>query len=52
MPKLQFLIRNEGLSEEDAQQWLQQVQKEQPENSYNSLEENRGPDGDDDVGAD
>ena len=52
MPKLQFLIRNEGLSEEDAQQWLQQVQKEQPEYTPNSFEEGKSPDGDNDVGAD
>ena len=52
MPKLQFLIRDFGLSEDEAQQWLAQVQKEQPELSYNSLEEVQDPTGDDDVGAD
>lgn len=52
MPKLQFLIRDFGLSEDEAQQWLAQVQKEQPEMSYNSPEEMQDPTGDDDVGAD
>lgn len=52
MPKLQFLIRDFGLSEDEAQQWLAQVQKEQPEMSYNSPEEVQDPTGDDDVGAD
>lgn len=52
MPKLQFLIRDFGLSEDEAQQWLAQVQKEQPELSFNSPEEMQDPTGDDDVGAD
>lgn len=31
MPKVQYLMRNYGLSEEDAQAWLAQVQSETPE---------------------
>ena len=50
MPKQQFLVRNEGLSDEEAQQWLKQVLQEQPEMSGNAGEETRGPD-DEDMGA-
>ena len=52
MPKKQFLIRNEGLSEEEADQWLKEVEAEQPEQSPNSFEEMNSPLGDEDTGAD
>ena len=55
MPKKQFLIRNYGLSDDEADEWLQQTYQEQREqmNLTSSLqEETTNPDGDDDVGAD
>lgn len=55
MPKKQFLIRNYGLNDDEADEWLQQTYQEQREqmNLTSSLqEETTNPDGDDDVGAD
>lgn len=52
MPKKEYLIRNFGLSEQEADQWLNEVQQEQPENAFNSPEETEDPTGDDEVGAD
>lgn len=52
MPKKEYLIRNFGLSEQEAEQWLNEVQDEQPQFTPNSFEDSSGPDGDDDVGAD
>ena len=55
MPKKQFLIRNYGLNDDEADEWLQQTYQEQQEqmNLTSSLpEETTNPDGDDDVGAD
>lgn len=52
MPKKEYLIRNFGLSEQEADQWLNEVQQEQPENAFNSPEETEDPVGDDEVGAD
>lgn len=52
MPKKEYLIRNFGLSEQEAEQWMNEVQSEQPEGSFNSTEETEDPTGDDDVGAD
>ena len=54
MPKKQFLIRNFGLSEEEAEEWLNQVAEEQPEMSTGGFEETSDPNdfGDDEVGAD
>ncbi|CAH1857483.1 phage portal protein [Convivina intestini] len=34
MPKIEFLRRNYGLSEEDAQRWLSEVQGEAPEDDF------------------
>ena len=31
MPKREYLIRNFGLSEQEADQWLAQIEAEQPE---------------------
>lgn len=39
MPKLEYLKRNFGLSEEDAQKWLAQVNNEQPDFSQGSFQE-------------
>lgn len=39
MPKLEYLKRNFGLSEEDAQKWLAQVTNEQPDFSQGSFQE-------------
>ena len=39
MPKLEYLKRNFGLSEEDAQKWLAQVTNEQPNYSANVFQE-------------
>lgn len=44
MPKKEYLIRNFGLSETDAEKWLQEVQDEQPELGANSIEDNNSPD--------
>lgn len=52
MPKKEYLIRNFGLSEQEADQWLSEVQQEQPESVFNSPEETEDPVGDDEVGAD
>lgn len=52
MPKKEYLIRNFGLSEQEADQWLSEVQQEQPESVFNSPEETEDPAGDDEVGAD
>ncbi len=49
MPKKEYLIRNFGLSETDADKWLDEVQDEQPDFTGGSLEE-ASPD--DDQGAD
>lgn len=39
MPKLQYLMRNYGLSEQEAKQWLRQVDEESPDFSTNSIDE-------------
>ena len=39
MPKLEYLKRNFGLSEEDAQKWLAQVNNEQPDFSQGAFQE-------------
>ncbi|MEE6638565.1 phage portal protein [Limosilactobacillus pontis] len=44
MPKKEYLIRNFGLSETDADTWLQEVQDEQPDLGTNSIEDNNSPD--------
>lgn len=44
MPKKEYLIRNFGLSETDADKWLQEVQDEQPSFGTNSIEDNNSPD--------
>lgn len=51
MPKKRFLMRNFSLDEEQADQWLAELNEEQPEQDSNSFEETGNPDGDDDVGA-
>lgn len=51
MPKKRFLMRNFSLDEEQADQWLAELNSEQPEQDSNSYEETGNPDGDDDVGA-
>lgn len=51
MPKKQYLIRNFGLSEEEAEQWVQESLQEQPEFDQGSREETYSPDGDDELGA-
>lgn len=51
MPKKRFLMRNFSLDEEQADQWLAELNEEQPEQDSNSYEETGNPDGDDDVGA-
>lgn len=51
MPKKRFLMRNFSLDEEQADQWLAELNDEQPEQDGNSFEETGNPDGDDDVGA-
>lgn len=53
MPKKQFLIRNYGLSDDEAEEWYQETLKEQRDQldmQTNIQEEEHGPDGDD-VGA-
>lgn len=52
MPKKRFLMRNFSLDEEQADQWLAELNEEQPEQDGNSFEEMNNPNGDDDVGAD
>lgn len=37
MPKKRFLMRNYGLSEEEAEKWLEDLENEQPETSFNAL---------------
>jgi A118 family predicted phage portal protein len=49
MPKKEYLIRNFGLSETDADNWLQEVQDEQPDFTGGSVEQGSP---DDDQGAD
>lgn len=39
MPKKEYLIRNFGLSETDADKWLQEVRDEQPDTDSNAIEE-------------
>ena len=39
MPKLQYLMRNYGLSEQEAKRWLNQVDDESPEYSRNAFSE-------------
>lgn len=51
MPKKRFLMRNFSLDEEQADQWLAELNGEQPEQDTNSFEETGDPTGDDDVGA-
>ncbi len=51
MPKKRFLMRNFSLDEEQADQWLAELNEEQPEQDSNSFEETDNPVGDDDVGA-
>lgn len=51
MPKKRFLMRNFSLDEEQANQWLAELNEEQPEQDGNSFEEKDNPVGDDDVGA-
>lgn len=51
MPKKRFLMRNFSLDEEQADQWLAELNEEQPEQDGNSFEETGDPGGDDDVGA-
>lgn len=46
MPKKRFLMRNFGLDEEQADEWLSELKDEQPEMSFNSFEGNSGPEGD------
>lgn len=45
MPKKEYLMRNFGLSETDADKWLSEVADEQPEMSFNSFEGNQPDDG-------
>lgn len=55
MPKKQFLIRNYGLSEDEADEWLDQIYQEQQRQmnlTSNTTEEITNPEGDEDVGAD
>ena len=49
MPKKEYLIRNFGLSETDADKWLQEVQDEQPDFTGGATEQGSP---DDDQGAD
>lgn len=51
LSKKRFLMRNYDLDEEQADQWLAELNEEQPEQDGNSFEETGNPDGDDDVGA-
>lgn len=51
LSKKRFLMRNYNLDEEQADQWLAELNEEQPEQDSNSPEETYNPDGDDDVGA-
>lgn len=39
-------MRNFGLDEEQADEWLSELKDEQPEMSFNSFEGNSGPEGD------
>lgn len=39
MPKMQYLMRNYGLSEQEADEWLKQVELESPEFSRNAIDE-------------
>ena len=49
MPKKEYLIRNFGLSETDADKWLQEVKDEQPDFTSGSYEQGSP---NDDQGAD
>lgn len=54
MPKKQFLIRNYGLSDDEAEEWYQQTlqeQRDQLDLQTNIGEEQQDPNGDDEVGA-
>ena len=51
LSKKRFLMRNYSLSEEQADQWLSELNDEQPEQDSNSLEETGDLGGDNDVGA-
>ena len=52
MPKKEYLIRNFGLSEQEADQWVAEVLNEQPSFNSNAYESNTDADGNTDVGAD
>ena len=52
MPKKEYLIRNFGLSEQEADQWVEEVLNEQPSFNSNAYESNTDADGNTDVGAD
>lgn len=51
MPKKQYLIRNYGLSESEADEWLSEVDSEQPSFGGNAFETGLNPSGDENVGA-
>lgn len=44
IPIKQFLIRNYGLNDKDADQWIEQIQAEQPKFTANSFEDGNSPD--------
>ena len=44
IPIKQFLIRNYGLNDKDAAEWIQEIQDEQPSFGPNSVEDNNSPD--------
>lgn len=50
IPIKQFLIRNYGLNDKDAEEWISEIQDEQPSFTGNAFEDNNSPD--DDQGAD
>lgn len=50
IPIKQFLIRNYGLNDKDAEEWINEIQDEQPSFTSNAFEDNNSPD--DDQGAD
>ena len=52
MPKKEYLIRNFGLSEQEADQWVAEVLNEQPSFNSNAYESSTDLDGDTDVEAD
>ncbi|WP_049184043.1 phage portal protein [Limosilactobacillus fermentum] len=51
LPKKRFLMRNYNLDEDQAEQWLAELDDEQPEFST-PFEDKQGPDGDPSAGAD